>query len=245
MRSETGQALLAATGHVSDSGLPLTSLVSRIAAGRGPAATPTPVRALPLAVRSVGVLPAAGLVSAPQADRRLPGGRGGPMPGTEGWTGGVALLAAHGGAGVSCLLRAGLADAGCVDGRRRWPSAGPVLLVARTNTGGLEWARDLARQHASGHAGLHVQLVGLVLVADAPGRLPARIAALADLVCGAFVRCWQVPWLTEWRLAAATEPLPAPPEVARLSTDLLALAAVGPALPAHPSRPDRSRGALL
>lgn len=237
MRSETGRAVLAASGHLSDGGPPLTSLVSRIAAGRGPTATPTPVRALPLAVKSVGVLPEAGLVSAPPADRRLPG--------TEGWTDGVALLAAHGGAGVSCLLRAGLADAGCVDARRCWPAAGPVLLVARTSTGGLEWARDLARQHASGHAGLHVQLVGLVLVADAPGRLPARIAALADLVCGAFVRCWQVPWLTEWRLAASTESLPVPAEVARLSGDLHELSAAGPALPAHPSRPDRSRGALL
>ena len=95
MRSETGQAVLAATAHLTDSGQPLSSLVSRIAVGRGPAAAPTPVRALSLAAKNVGVLPAAGLVSAPPADRRLPC--------TEGWISGVALLAAHGGAGVSCL----------------------------------------------------------------------------------------------------------------------------------------------
>ena len=132
-------------------------------------------------------------------------------------------MGAHGGAGVSSLLRAGLAAAGGVDGQRRWPTAGQVLLVARTCTAGLERARDLAREHASGLAGPHTELIGLVLVADAPGRLPTRIGALADLTSGGFARCWQVPWLTEWRLAAATEPLPVHPEVARLSADLHAL----------------------
>jgi hypothetical protein len=46
---------------------------------------------------------------------------------------------------------------------------------------------------------------------------------LADLVCGAFTRIWHVPWLEEWRLAAATEALPIHPEVARLITDLRGL----------------------
>ena len=95
-----------------------------------------------------------------------------------------------------------------------------------------------------------------MLVADAPGRLPARIAALADLVSGAFARCWQMPWLAEWRLAAATEPLPVHPEVARLSADLHALTrsarndattartGAGPAVRADHIRPDL-RGVLL
>ena len=96
-------------------------------------------------------------------------------------------------------------------------------MVARTSVGGLESARDAARQHAAGAAGHHVDLVGLVLVADAPGRLPTRVAAFADLVCGAFDRVWLLPWLEQWRLAALAEPLPIHPEVARLSKDLRAL----------------------
>lgn len=268
MRAETGRAVLAATGHLGDAGPPLSSLVGRIAAGRGLSTVGTPTGTLPpvapVAPRSAPAAhpaaddaaargPAVRLVSPPPVDRQLPAG-GRLLPAEAGRVGGVTLLAAHGGAGVSCLLRAGLAKAGAVDGQRHWPPAGRVLLVARTCTGGLEWARDLARQHASGRAGPKVELLGLVLVADAPGRLPARITDLADLVCGAFARCWQVPWLTEWRLATATEPLPVHPEVARLSADLHALTtdpiatdpiSTAPALPADPIRPVPSRGALL
>ncbi|CAB4896644.1 MAG: hypothetical protein F2825_00285 [Actinobacteria bacterium] len=136
---------------------------------------------------------------------------------------GCQLLAAHGGAGVSSLLRAGLAAAGGVDAGQTWPDGGAALLVARSSTSGLEATREAARAHAAGDTGLDVTLLGLVLVADAPGRLPPRLRDLADLVAGAFLRVWQVPWLTEWRLGATTEPLPAHPEVTRLITDLRAL----------------------
>lgn len=226
MRAETGLAVLAATGHLDDSGggPPLSSLVGRLAASRG-----LLTAAAPPGILGPATMPPpfdgrlkANLVDAAPPDRQPPG-QGQVRPTVAGPGAGVVLLAAHGGAGVSTLLRAGLAAAGAVDGQRRWPSAGQVLLVARTSTAALERARDLAREHASGRAGPHTELVGLVLVADAPGRLPARIGALADLVTGGFARCWQVPWLTEWRLAAATEPLPVHPEVARLSTDLHAM----------------------
>jgi hypothetical protein len=258
MRAETGQAVLAATGHLGDAGPRLSSLVGRVAGGRGLPPADAAAGTSEAARRTrpfPALLPAAGnarpgmhLVNSPPAAQQL--ARGGTRrPPVSGRVAGVVLLAAHGGAGVSSLLRAGLAAAGASDGQRRWPAAGQVLLVARTSTGGLERARDLARQHARGQAGPHVQLVGLVLVADAPGRLPTRISALADLVCGAFARTWQVPWLAEWRLATAIEPLPAHPDVARLSADLHALTAdlmaTVPALPADPTRPVRSRGALL
>lgn len=134
------------------------------------------------------------------------------------------VLGAHGGAGVSALLRAGLAELGAVDGGRVWPDTGPVLLVARTSTSGLQYAQRLLGPDTTGGSDLgRPRLLGLVLVADAPGRLPARAAELADLLSGAVSRVWQVPWLTEWRLASCDEPLPVHPEVARLCKDLRAL----------------------
>lgn len=224
MRTETGLAVLAATGHRSDGGgPPLSSLVGRLAASRG----------LPTAAAAAGTSAPATMTRPSPAPLRR--GQDGPTAAAP--VAGVVLVAAHGGAGVSSLLRAGLAAAGAVDGQRRWPAAGQVLLVARTCTAGLERARDLAREHASGLTGPHTDLVGLVLVADAPGRLPARIDALADLTAGGFARCWQVPWLPEWRLAAATEPLPVHPEVARLAADLHALTT-------DLHRPTPTRGAL-
>jgi hypothetical protein len=222
MRTMTGQAVLASAKHLTVEGdspsLPL--LVSRIAAAHALQRAASDPRCRTKADREGLTLatPSPGLVTAPPNNRRLPVA-GATLNGSTA----VVLLAAHGGAGVSCLLRAGLETAGAVDARRAWPSNGPVLLVARTDVGGLESARDAVRQHASGTAGMDVDLLGLVLIADAPGRLPARAAALADLVCGGFDRVWLLPWLEEWRLAASTEPLPAHPEVSRLSKDLRAL----------------------
>jgi hypothetical protein len=154
--------------------------------------------------------------------------------------GGVALLGAHGGAGVTSLLRAGL-DKIAVDARRCWPAGGSILLVARTSTSGLEWARDLARQHASGLAS-DAELLGLALIADAPGRLPARAAELRHLMSGAFPRVWHLPWLEEWRLAGSCEALPAPPQVQQLAAEL-ARPRQGP--PAHKFRTTRTQGELL
>jgi len=264
MRAETGQALLASTPQLRPGGPRLSSLVGRIAESRGltlvssppipstdhaiePLATAAPAAVTPAQSTSVSStsataarrvdapalwLPAAGLVTAPPAGRSR--GRS-SLP-----VDGVALLGAHGGAGVTSLLRAGL-DRVAVDADRRWPPAGPVLLVARTSTSGLEWARDLARQHASGSAG-DVELLGLVLLPDAPGRLPARTCQLRDLVSGAFARTWHLPWLEEWRLAAITEPLPAHPDVQQLAAEL----ARTPPLPHHLScTTPGTRGDLL
>jgi hypothetical protein len=213
MRTETGQAIpAAALLDRQREAARLSNLVGRVAASRGLHLEP-----------HLSVAPSRRPAMAPGMTGRPPGPPGAAAAPLLRSGTGCALLAAHGGAGVSCLLRAGLAGAGAVDAERAWPACGPVLLVARTSTYGLEAARDAARTHAHGDAGPDVALLGLVLVADAPGRLPPRIRSLADLVTGAFQRMWQVPWLTEWRLAAADEPLPAHPEVTRLITDLRAL----------------------
>jgi len=238
MRRETGEALLASSPRLGPGGPALSCLVGRIAESRGLRLddTPAPTSAAPAPRRRVPVralaLPSAGLVSAPPARRSLDT--------SVRMVDGVALLGAHGGAGVTSLLRAGL-DQVAVDADRCWPRAGLVLLVARTSTSGLEWARDLARQHASGLVG-DVELLGLVLVADAPGRLPTRIAGLRDLVSGAFPRTWHLPWLQEWRLATTTEPLPIHPDMQHLTAELTRTAQLS-----HPhlSRTTRTRGDLL
>ena len=212
MRRETGEALLASSPELRPGGPTLSSLVGRIAESRSLNVT-SPTTSAPPRRRGLPAplsMPSPGLVTAPPAHRTLPAGAG-PVRG-------LALLGVHGGAGVSSLLRAGLHEL-AVDADRRWPSAGAVVLVARTSTSGLEWARDVARQHASGLAG-DVELFGLVLVPDAPGRLPGRTAGLRDLVNGAFARTWQMPWLEQWRVAAATEPLQTHPDVQHLAAEL-------------------------
>lgn len=228
MHRETGEALLASSPQLRPGGPTLSYLVARVAEVRGLDLTTPAMPTVPAAPRRPGAAvplsrPSPPLVTAPPAHRTLPANSG-PAHG-------LALLGAHGGAGVSSLLRAGL-DRLAVDADRRWPSAGAVVLVARASTSGLEWVRDLARQHASGLAN-DVELLGLVLVPDAPGRPPGRTAGLRDLVTGAFPRTWQMPWLQEWRVAAAAEPLPTHPDVQHLAAEL--------ARTPQPTRPHLSR----
>ncbi|WP_422758818.1 hypothetical protein [Paenarthrobacter sp. C1] len=84
-------------------------------------------------------------------------------------------LGVHGGAGETSLAR--------LDRRTRaadhhWPMAGSgstVVLVARSNVPGLRAAQRAATEWASG-AVPEVRVAGLVVMADAPGRLPRRSA---------------------------------------------------------------------
>jgi hypothetical protein len=97
------------------------------------------------------------------------------------------------------------------------------VTVARRSAHGLEWARDAARQHASGGVSTGVVLAGLVVVADAPGGTPRRISRFLDLVAAAYPRVWEIPWVEEWRLAGHAEPLPLPPAARQLGEDMRAL----------------------
>lgn len=108
-------------------------------------------------------------------------------------------LGAHGGAGASTL-------AGAVPGGRdaggAWPvstEAQPVVLVARSSASGLRAAQEAARQWASGMV-TGVDLLGLVVVADAPGKRPKVLRNLSRLVSGAVPRLWEIPWVEPWRL---------------------------------------------
>lgn len=135
-------------------------------------------------------------------------------------------LGCHGGAGVSTLaafIRGG-ADAG-----QGWPDpahGGPaqVVLVARSSAHGLRCALSATRQWAA-HAVPAVELVGAVVVADAPGRklYPAQTEQLAHLR-GVLAAVWVIPWLEELRVATPAAFPAVPPAISDLGADLATLA---------------------
>ncbi|WP_130865287.1 DUF6668 family protein [Acidipropionibacterium timonense] len=133
------------------------------------------------------------------------------------WSGGLWVLGAHGGAGESTVAA-----------MTRWRPAGhlwpvavgalarpAVLVVARSNAHGLEAARAAACQWAAGD--LACDLAGLLVIADAPGRLPVPLRHLRDVVAGTYPHAWHMPWLPPLRLG---QPCPAPPVVGQIARTL-------------------------
>ena len=51
---------------------------------------------------------------------------------------------------------------------------------------------------------MSTELLGLVLIADAPGRLPKELRPLVGLVASATPRIWELPWQPQWRLGQPT-----------------------------------------
>ncbi|MFE5188655.1 DUF6668 family protein [Streptomyces sp. NPDC056628] len=104
----------------------------------------------------------------------------------------------HGGAGVTTLATAyGGRDCG-----RDWP--GPddprsVLLVARTHASGLAAVPGALELFRRGTAPRGLDLEGVVLVADAPGRLPRPLAERVRVI-ESVIDVYQVPWVADWRL---------------------------------------------
>lgn len=133
-------------------------------------------------------------------------------------TGQLLWVGAHGGAGTTTLAAA--AGVGS-DAGRAWPpapTAAPttaptldrgvaVLLVARTHARGLKAAREALRAHTgrTGGGG-EAPLRGLVLVADAPGRLPRELRQQVRVLSGATPRLWEVPWVEAWRADPTAPP---------------------------------------
>lgn len=133
-------------------------------------------------------------------------------------------LGAHGGAGESTLAE-------WLPGSRpadhRWPTGpagpdsaagaaggpSPVVLVCRSHARGLQAAQRALTDWASG-AVPGVELLGLVVVADAPGRLPKPLRDLARLVGGGAPRVWHLPWLEAARYAPV-DGTTGPPAAAR------------------------------
>jgi hypothetical protein len=133
-------------------------------------------------------------------------------------------LGVHGGAGESTLeeLFVGSRAAG-----HHWPLTGAdrpaaqVVLVARTHARGLKAAQSAMREWAAGH--VRVRVLGLVLIADAPGRLPHELRELAQLIAGGVSAVWWLPWSEAWRVGEPPAPRNAPKVVRRLLEDLRTL----------------------
>jgi hypothetical protein len=125
----------------------------------------------------------------------------------------------HGGAGESTLeaLFAGSRAAG-----HRWPVCAsrrvPVVLVARTHARGLAAVRSAMGD--CGRRALPVAVLGLVLMADAPGGLPRGLRDLKRLVSGGVPRAWTLPFVDAWRLGQAPKRSNSPKEAARLRDEL-------------------------
>ncbi|MFG3583347.1 DUF6668 family protein [Streptomyces sp. NPDC047990] len=111
-----------------------------------------------------------------------------------------AWVATHGGAGTSTLATV----FGGVDAGRDWPRSEPgtswsVLLVGRTHAAGLDavsYTLDIFRR---GEAPPGLDLEAVVLVADAPGRLPRPLAQGVKAL-SSVVDVHEVPWVPAWRI---------------------------------------------
>lgn len=136
------------------------------------------------------------------------------------------VVGAHGGAGETTL--AGIEDTWRA-ADHAWPSLpadgrARCLLTARTSVRGLYAAQAALTQWAASAAGPSVELLGLALIADAPGRLPRPVTDLCTVVAGGAPRTWHLPWNEDWRLDHPAEGRP-PRAITRLVAVLHTLTA--------------------
>jgi len=119
----------------------------------------------------------------------------------------ISWVQAHGGAGVTSLARC----LGGVDVGARWPQPlrgepSRVLLVGRTSLAGLQAVSRQLDELRQGKAPQGLDLLGVVLVADVPGRLPLTLVRRVRVIKSA-VTVHRVPWIPSWRVGEPpTEP---------------------------------------
>ncbi|MFE3228573.1 hypothetical protein [Nocardia sp. NPDC059228] len=149
-----------------------------------------------------------------------------PLPTTGPYPPLFAVLGAHGGAGASTLAHwwAHSADSGVA-----WPASARttqrVIVAARDCIPGLAAAADRLREWHAGLAPAGVTVLGLVVTAARPGRVPAAVRRyrriVEDLVDGAI---WSIEWHEELivceldELAQFAPTDPPPPRRAHLTT---------------------------
>lgn len=122
---------------------------------------------------------------------------------------GVHWVGTHGGSGETTLQEL-LGGRAC---SHRWPRVSeesteatvPVLLVARRNHRGMVAASKVAREWASG-THRDVELLGLVLIDDAPGKIPRHLQQKTKVLAGAVPRTWIVPWIEDLRVHGEVSP---------------------------------------
>ncbi|MDF9279085.1 hypothetical protein P4U43_14950 [Arthrobacter sp. EH-1B-1] len=141
-------------------------------------------------------------------------------------TGSAALwiVGVNGGAGENAVTR-------LIDGSRPTEHAWPVvegaempprvLLVCRSNVNGLESARRALIEWTSLQPP-EVELLGLAVLADAPGKLPKPLRDLATIVGGGAPRLWHLPWVEAWRTGTVDADL-VPQETRKFITDINSL----------------------
>ncbi|KRE76589.1 DUF6668 family protein [Arthrobacter sp. Soil763] len=135
------------------------------------------------------------------------------------------VTGAHGGSGESRI-------ADLLDGARAtghcWPvpqdgSTPQLLLVCRADMRGLTAARSALTQWAAGAAPA-VDLLGLAVLADAPGKTPKALRDFTAIVGGGAPRLWTLPWVEAWR-HEDTPSVPPAREYQRFTTNIAALVA--------------------
>ena len=181
--------------------------------------TPPPSQAAPVASVPDAVGPVAPQRGIPAPDRvdQLP-------VHDRGATAALWWVGAHGGSGESTLaaLMPGTQAAGHAWPRTPSQTPARTVLVARGDARGLRAAQDAMRQWAAGLVP-SVEVLGLVVMADAPGRVPRSLRDLLQVVSGGVPRTWSVPWVEAWRVGEPPALASSPREVQRLVDELTAL----------------------
>lgn len=109
-------------------------------------------------------------------------------------------VGAHGGAGASTLARviAPVADSG-----GRWPAKDEhryCVVVCRSTWTGLDAAHSAVLQAQAGDTG-GCEVLGVVIVADAPGRTPKPLVQ-REKVLEDLTRVWRVPYMQDFRVTS-------------------------------------------
>lgn len=120
----------------------------------------------------------------------------------------IAVVGVHGGAGATSI--AALDAELFLDCGAAWPDSPnqrqPCLLVSRSSAHGL-YALQTALQQWAAAETPSVELLGVVVIADAPGKLPKPLDSLLRVVGGGAPRLWRLPWDPAMRLNTESEPV--------------------------------------
>ncbi|MFZ2292271.1 DUF6668 family protein [Corynebacterium casei] len=116
----------------------------------------------------------------------------------------VWLVGAHGGAGTTTLAHtiAPFGDAG-----QQWPAADEypwTVIVARTTREGIEAAHDAALQAQAGKCG-DCKVLGVILVADTPGKVPKTVEQRITVLERVVPTIWSVEYHGGWRSSLIDE----------------------------------------